>query len=188
MRSLCNLKIAHFCLRTSVAQSRDWNAILGFWECATQSPDCTDSRIAQVLRLRGTDTLHKHLKSCVLSWHHGHTYQPYPDAWPRVMYNVRWRFQCSQGSLYSVHLSDNGLFLSSSTCIATWRAGYVLYRHLVLIVIPHLKHCTAELLQRTGPMLSKPIKQLFCVFDFWFALIVILVTTRTNKSWKIKVN
>ena len=28
------------------------------------------------------DTLYKHLKSCVLSWHYGHTYRPHPDTWP----------------------------------------------------------------------------------------------------------
>ena len=53
----CALLFAHFCCTISrscsySAQSWDWNAISGFWECATQSPDCTDSQIAQILRLR----------------------------------------------------------------------------------------------------------------------------------------
>ena len=77
-----------------------------------------------------------------------------------------------------------------------WRAGYVLYRDLVLIVISHLKHCTAEhsyvarracALQRSSfdcnitfealycrtsakdrahTLLSECIKYILCVFDF----------------------
>ena len=34
-------------LRTGAAQSRDWHAISGFWECAAQSQDCANSQIAQ---------------------------------------------------------------------------------------------------------------------------------------------
>ena len=53
------------------------------------------------------DTLYKHLKSSILSWHRGHAYRPHPDTWPPVQRGmmvsvflgftiqrafVRWRF------------------------------------------------------------------------------------------------
>ena len=44
-----NLEIACVCYIISrlAVQSRDWNAISEFWECATQSRDCTNSQIAR---------------------------------------------------------------------------------------------------------------------------------------------
>ena len=52
MRNLRNLKIAHYSCaisrsRNCNAQSRDWNAISGFRECATQSRVCANSQIAR---------------------------------------------------------------------------------------------------------------------------------------------
>ena len=49
--------------------------------------------------------------------HRGHTYQPHPVTWPPVQ---REMMVCS--------------YPQGSTCIATWRARYVLYRALVLDV------------------------------------------------------
>ena len=34
-------------------KSRDWNAISGFWECATQSRDCANSQLVQKIHLSG---------------------------------------------------------------------------------------------------------------------------------------
>ena len=40
-------------------QSRDWNAISKFWECPTQSQDCTNSQIAQNINI------HTYIHTCV---------------------------------------------------------------------------------------------------------------------------
>ena len=64
------------------------------------------------------DTLYICLKSCILSWCHGHTYQHHPDTWPPVQCET---MVCS--------------YPQGSTRIATWRAEYVLYyRALVSMV------------------------------------------------------
>jgi len=56
LQKLRYLEIAHRCraisrLRKPSAQSRDWHAISGFWECTAQSRDCTNSQIARNINI-----------------------------------------------------------------------------------------------------------------------------------------
>ena len=89
------------------------------------------------------DTLYKCLKSCVLSWHYWHTYQPHPGHMFNMINSLGFT-----NTLFSMYLCDDsflaprvhftvcicGTMICSNPhgrmCIAVWRAGYVLDRAL----------------------------------------------------------
>ena len=75
------------------------------------------------------DTLYKRLKSCVLSWHCSHAYRPRPDTWPPVQREMT--VSVFLGFTMCICETMVCSYPQGSTRIATWRAGYVLYRALV---------------------------------------------------------
>ena len=118
------------------------------------------------------DALYKHLKSCVLSWHHGHTYIDHiPDTYPRV--NVQCEMTYPNGSTYTVAWHTAAGYVLTLVMVPiqltslqyTESFVYSFFSFLISLGINYgsLQNTNASIWQThmVAPMMS-PLEELYC--------------------------